>query len=263
MVQLLLVAGLVGVGIGVFFMLSRRAAKERAERRRRYAIPETTQRIPMAPPPAQRTPDPEIEELVAFGADVTTTPGNGTPIFEDSLATRVLRGEQLGADEPSLDVAPVVEGRMVLTPDGEMILTTPPFRLRETLLGRRETAYAKAIGRKLPQGVVLCPKVRLESLLTPTPPDGRDPEDWRTWRKRVRQRAVDFVVCDTREGEWKPIIAISVDRPPNAVHKIGGGVDRMTDEVLAAAGLPFVRCSGEPESDWGMIEPYVRESAVA
>ncbi len=263
MLNLFLVALLVAAGVAVAVVMNRKAARERAERLRRYSIPDSTQRIPLAPPAPPRAPVPAPEEMIAFGVDPTETPEAGTPIFDASLATEALRGATLTDEEPSLDVEPAVEGRMVMTPDGEMIVTTPPFKLRETLLGRRETAYAKAIGRKLPQGVVLCPKVRLESLLTPTPPDGRDPEDWRTWRKRVRMRAVDFVVCDTRSGEWKPVIAIEVDRPPLAVHKIGGGVDRMIDEVLAAAGLPFVRCSGDPESDWGMIEPYVRESAVA
>lgn len=152
---------------------------------------------------------------------------------------------------------------MVLTPDGEMIITTPPFRLRETILSPREAAYAAAISRRLPRGLVLCPKVRLESLLTPTPPDGRDPEDWRTWRRRVRMRAVDFVICDTSGGRWRPLIAVEVDRPPMAIRKIGGGVDRIIDEVLTAAGLPFVRCTGEPDADWPMIEPYLRDPAVA
>jgi hypothetical protein len=264
MLNLILVVVLVAAGITIAVLINQNAAKDRAERRRRYNIPDTTERIALAPPPAERTPDLGPEEMIAFGAESQRSTESGTPIFEDSLATQALRGEQLGTEEPpSLDVAPIVEGRMVNTPDGEMIVTTPPFELRQTLLGRRETAYARAIGRKLPQGVVLCPKVRLESLLTPTAPDGRDVEDWRTWRKRVRLRAVDFVVCDTRHGEWRPVIAINVDRPEMAVRKVGGGVDRMIDEVLGAAGLPFVRCSGDPESDWGMIAPYVRESAVA
>ena len=263
MLNLFLVALLVAAGVALTVVINRRSAKQRAERLRRYAIPDSTQRIPLAPPPPPRSPEPVPDEMVAFSAESTGTSEAGTPIFDESLATETLRGAVLTDEEPSLDVPPAVEGRMVMTPAGEMIVTTPPFRRRESLLGRRETAYAKAIGRKLPRGVVLCPKVRLESLLVPTPPDGRDPEDWRTWRKRVRMRAVDFVVCDTRSGEWRPIIAIEVDRPSLAVHKIGGGVDRMIDEVLAAAGLPFIRCSGDPESDWGMIEPYVRESAVA
>ena len=260
MVQLLLVAGLVGAGICAFFMLSRKAARDRAERRRRYTIPDSEQRVPLAPPAPPREPEPEIEEIAPISLESVEA---GTPIFEDPLATQKVDGLLLGDDEPSLDVAPVIEGRMVTTPEGEMILTTPPFRVRETLLGRREAAYAKAIAKRLPRGVVLCPKVRLESLLMPTPPDGRDPEDWRAWRRRVRMRAVDFVICDARGGGWRPLLAVEIDRPALSARKIGGGVDRMIDEVLAGAGLPFVRCSGDPESDWGMIEPYVRESAVA
>lgn len=271
MLALVLVAIAVGVGIAVYIGLSRKAAKERAERRRRYAIHETEERIPLAPPDPPRV-SPQVEELAAYVAarngedsdQIEVAPQvEGTLIFEDSLATQRVEGMRLPEEEPSLDVPPAVEGRMVLTPEGEMIITTPPFKLRDAILGQRETAYAAAIWRRLPAGMALCPKVRLESLLTPTAPDGRDPEDWRTWRRRVRMRAVDFVICDTRQGTWRPVLAIEVDRPPMATRKIGGGVDRMIDEVLTAVGLPFVRCTGDPEGDWGMIEPYLRDSAVA
>jgi hypothetical protein len=260
MLPIVILAVLVGTGMLLYFLLSGNAARTKAERRRRYALHETEERVPFAPPPMPAPPPVIRDDLASPQPAPGTT--EGTRIFEDSLATVRVEGFML-ADEPSLDVPPPVEGRMVLTPDGEMIITTPPFRLRESILSPREAAYAAAISRRLPRGLALCPKVRLETLLTPTPPDGRDPEDWRTWRRRVRMRAVDFVICDTRGGAWRPLIAVEVDRSPMAIHKIGGGVDRMIDEVLTAVGLPFVRCTGEPEADWPMIEPYLRDPAVA
>jgi hypothetical protein len=116
--------------------------------------------------------------------------------------------------------------------------------------------------------VVVCPKVRLDSLLMPTRPDGRDAEDWRTWRHRVRMRAIDFVLCDRRT--WKPLLAVIIEGAPGAsteagttgeAMKFGGGKDRIIDEVLGSVGLPLVRGTGRFADDWAMIRPYV-ENAI-
>jgi hypothetical protein len=232
-------------------VLYRQSIAERRRRRevlrRRYEIRDTGERVPLAAAA-------EAESMAAPGILAETA---GAPAPEVG---------RRADDEGLAWSTATVQGRMVVTPEGEMILTEPPFALRETLLNRREAAYAAAIRegiRRLGvEGLEVCPKVRLESLVTPTPPDGRDAADWRAWRRRVRVRAVDLVVVDVRGGGWRPVVAVEVDRPAAAT-RVGGGVDRMVDEVLGRVGLPLVRCTGDPASDWGMIEPYIRGRAPA
>ena len=144
--------------------------------------------------------------------------------------------------------------RRVMTPNGPMELTSPPFRLRASVLSSRERWYARSISVKLPSGFVVCPKVRLESLLDPLPPDDRSVEDWREWRQRVRLRAVDFVIC--RMPDWEPVVAVLIDAPERSASTVQ--TDRLIDETLAQVGLPFIRCSGSPRTDWPMIAPYVK-----
>ncbi len=147
--------------------------------------------------------------------------------------------------------------RKVMTPDGPMVLTTPPFRLKKSLMNYRERAYARAMSVMLPTGFVMCPQVRLESLLTPRHPDGRPVEDFRNWRRRVRMRAVDFVIC--RLPEWAPVVAMEIEKEKSAK---AFARDRMVDEALMEAGLPLIRCSGTPQDDWAMIRPYLKNVAV-
>jgi hypothetical protein len=152
----------------------------------------------------------------------------------------------------------VVTGRLVNTPDGEMILTTPPFALRGPLFPGRSGRFVNMLMRRVPAWVAVCPKVRLDALLTPTRPDGRDPADWREWRRRVRVRSVDLVLCDRRD--WRPVVAVVFDpRPAVDARAIAGGQDRIIDEVLAGVGLPLLRLSGVFEKDWPVIKPYVDE----
>lgn len=147
--------------------------------------------------------------------------------------------------------------RKVMTPDGPMVLTTPPFRLRKSIMNYRERAYARAVSVMLPSGFVMCPQVRLESILTPMHPDGRPVEDFRNWRRRVRMRAVDFVIC--RLPEWSPVVAMEIEREKSAK---AFARDKMIDETLAEAGLPLIRCSGSPQEDWAMIRPYLKGTGV-
>lgn len=179
-----------------------------------------------------------------------------------------LAGAQLGVPEGG----PFPGARFVKTPDGEAMITKPPFRARGSLFSRKHAAYAHLLLTKLPAWVVLCPKTRMDAIVSPTPPDGRDAEDWRTWRRRVRWRAVDLLLCDRRT--WRPLLAIIFDTPPGGgvydapdseksrVRMVAGGRDRIIDEVLHAAGVPLVRATGNFASDWAAIEPYVSEAIL-
>jgi hypothetical protein len=235
--------------------------------RKRFALDADGQpRIPLAEERAPYTPAPVVEEA-------------GTPIFEPPPPPASNRLIDLAREEAPTVVdepeppPPVVTGKIVNTPDGEMVITTPPFALRPQLFSRRVGRYYNGLTRRLPAWVVACPRMRLDSLVTPTPPDGRDPDDWTHWRKRVRMRALDIVICDRRS--WKPLVAIMLDPPPGGRFArrsgsngtttalvIAGGVDRMIDEVLAHVGLPLIRGSGDLAADWPMIEPYINEAIL-
>ncbi|MFN7020738.1 MAG: hypothetical protein ACK4WH_05340 [Phycisphaerales bacterium] len=230
-----------------------------ADRRRRYTLEaEGASRIPLAP---ERTPS----------GDQPATDLSDQTAFDDNRLIDLVResAEPTGADAE----APVVAARLVQTPDGEELLTAPPFALRPHLLGRRLGRYCNGLIRRLPVWLIACPRVRLDALVTPTPPDGRDPDDWARWRRRVRMRAVDLVIADRRT--WRPVLVVMLGPAPGATFSrsgtaggtssalvLAGGQDRMIDEVLAHVGLPLVRGSGELAADWPLIEPYINETIL-
>lgn len=231
----LIILGVLFAATVVLLALRGKSAQQQAveDRRRRFAIQDTGERVGLAPERPQALPVAPIDD--------------GPPPVPIPRPIRI--------------PPPAVEGRIVHTPDGEMMLTTPPFALREALFTSRLGRFVNLLSRRVPAWVMLCPRVRLDSLLVPTKPDGRDPADWRDWRKRVRVRSVDLVLCDRRT--WKPLVAVLlVQKTSVDSRKVAGGNDQMIDEVLAAAGLPLLRLSGDFEKDWPLIKPYVEESIL-
>lgn len=219
------------------------ARRAEAQRRRRYELLDSAQRLPLAgtSPSADSPQDEQPAEL-----SLALRPG--------SLRDLATERSPASTDTPGI-------GRLVMTPDGESILTHPPFALRPALFTRRIGRFVALLSRRLPAWVVCCPRVRLDTLVTPTPPDGRDPADWRQWRQRVRVRSVDLVLCDRRT--WQPLLAILFEPPGGtAITKVAGGRDRMIDEVLNAVGLPVVHASGRFAADWPMIRPYVDQAIL-
>lgn len=249
----------------VYGLTSGRGREKREDLRRRYAIDESdARRIPLAEAAQQATPASSDQGDLIFGG---AEPGPARTVSSNWLGD-LAREEPLAPAPPP--IAPVV-GRIVQTPDGETVLTTPPFALRPQMVTNRLGRFVNGLSKRLPAWVVACPRVRLESLVTPTPPDGRDPEDWSQWRRRVRVRAVDVVLCDRRT--WKPLLAIML-KPSNragrnsgtngtvAALAIAGGQDRMIEEVLGHVGLTMVHVSGKIADDWPLIQPYVDESIL-
>ncbi|GEM_PF-1188159 len=250
---------------GVIAVVSRPAKVRSAEHRKRFALDASGQtRIALAP---EREAAPPSE------------PTDGALYPNIPLSTNRLIDLVRDADAPTSAIADAgvvsgpIGGKIVDTPDGEMVITTPPFVLRPQIFSKRVGRYFNRLTGRLPIWVVACPRVRLESLVTPTAPDGRDPDDWTQWRKRVRLRAIDIVICDRRS--WKPLVAIMLEPAPGRRFQqrgasigtstallLGGGQDRMIDEVLAHVGLPLVRGSGDLAQDWALIEPYVNEAIL-
>lgn len=248
----------------VYGLSSGRASEKSADLRRRYALDETeTARIPLAPEPPLSSPAAPDTDSVPF------IRGDGEPGPARTVSSNWL-GDLAREDLPRPPVSGV-GGRIVQTADGETVITTPPFALRPQMVSNRLGRFVNGLSKRLPAWIVACPRVRLESLVTPTPPDGRDPEDWSQWRRRVRVRAIDVVLCDRRT--WKPILAIMLKPSGRSSRKagtngtvtalsIGGGQDRMIDEVLVHVGLDLVHASGRISEDWPLIQPYIDQSIL-
>lgn len=232
---------LVAVAAGVWLLRARGEQRRVVEeRRKRYAIQETSERIPIAPERTAAVPTAAITEVAP-------------PVRAVAERRELVRDED---GEPPARVG----GRMVNTPEGEMILTTPPFVLREAIFGNLVGRFVNGLYRRVPAWVIVCPRVRMDTLVVPTPPDGRDPTDWREWRKRVRLRSLDLVLCDRRT--WRPLVAVMFDARPTNARAVGCGRDRMTDEVLAHVGLPLLHLTGDIVADWPLIQPYVEQSIL-
>jgi hypothetical protein len=251
------------------YAVAHRPEKQRAaEARKRYALDALdATRIPLAEekPAAPVTPIAETNGTFIFSDD-RTTPRTVNSNWLGDLAREDTGLAKVIAPEPA-----AVGGRLVQTADGESVLTTPPFSLRPQMLSNRLGRYTNGLSKRLPAWIVACPRVRLESLVTPTPPDGRDAADWSQWRRRVRVRAIDVVICDRRT--WQPIVAIML-KPANKFSRksgtngtvtaltLGGGQDRMIDEVLSHVGLTLIHGSGKIAEDWPLIEPYLEQAIL-
>lgn len=213
--------------------LRRHSAERKATQatRTRFAIRDSAERIPLAPDRPAQPPALAPTEILPIG-------GMGSPIREGAA----------------------VAGRLVNTPDGEMILTTPPFALREAIFRKRIGRFVNMLARRIPPWMMLCPRVRLDTLIVPTPPDGRDAADWREWRKRIRVRSLDLVLCDRRD--WRPIVCVVFETASADARTFAGGQDRIIDEVLAHVGLPLLRLSGDFTKDWPLIQPYIDQGIL-
>jgi len=176
------------------------------------------------------------------------------------MTTRLL--DELRAELRESDGAGSGDGgegrrRVVMTVDGPVEWSEPPFRAAGVLFAGREARVLSAVCGRLPGGFVLAGGVRLDALLEPVRPSDGSFETWRTWRERVRRRSVSGVICHA--GSWRPVLCVLVVEPVKAT-SLGGGRDRITTEALQAAGVAFVEIEGELDADWGRIEAVLREA---
>lgn len=246
LIILLLLAALGGVVVWLAITPAKRKQRERDDRRKRFVVNESSERVALAPE--------------------RTRPVSGISPEDPPVAQE--RSPQPPSSDGPLGHAEGERGRLVQTPEGERILSRPPFELRATLLSRHGTRYFNALARRVPSWVVVCPRVRLDSIVqarNPTRSPAIDSLDWATWRRRVRMRSVDYVLCDRRT--FRPLLAILIERPlsssdKRAVFEVAGGRDRIPDEVFHVAGLPMLRLTGDFRQDWTLIRPYVDQAIL-
>ncbi|MGD9691832.1 MAG: DUF2726 domain-containing protein [Phycisphaerales bacterium] len=212
---------------------------------------------------AQPLPGPiQIEDTMGARVPLREEPSFARPLNDvgssgDDSGWWQVDNKSSGVSDPNEGTTP--GARVVMTPDGPMLLTRAPFRLKRSVMTHRERQFARALAVKLPSGYVACPQVRLDGLVSPVNPRGWDARDWATWRRRVRLRSVDIVIC--RLPEWTPVVAIEIS--PTEHDARAASRDGIVAEVCAEVGLPVVRCSRTPSEDWKLIEPYVRDEVRA
>lgn len=246
------------------------------EHRRRYRLPAAGPRVPLQSPASPgANPSAPSATSGATGGKSASLNALLRAIHEDEQARLAEAPDPAAAPAEPIRYRPGPEfvhrppdpngtiGRVVRTIEGEeIILTAPPFQARRSIFSDRQGRYVLALSRRLPPWIVVCPRVRLDALVKPTPPEGRDPADWRQWRRRVRWRAIDVLLCDARS--WRPVLALDIGKPSEAldIRKPGGGNDLMLEEVFFTVGIPFLRGSGDIHADWPMIRPHVEEAIL-
>lgn len=153
-------------GAIVIVVVSKTDEKRRSQRLRRFELRDTGERLPLAAPPSEAAPaEPPKEDGTYLFNGVRVNAGT---VSKDPRAE--IEPDPGFIPEPTEEHKSAPHGRFVNTPDGEMLLTEPPFRLRETLFTKRNGRYAQALLRRLPPWLMICPRVRLDSILTPHQP---------------------------------------------------------------------------------------------
>jgi hypothetical protein len=112
--------------------------------------------------------------------------------------------------------------------------TLPPFRKRESVLTENERAFFHTLCRAIPDGHFIFANMRLIDLLQV---DRKDP-GVQTWKNKVGQKHVDFVICEP--AQLAPLLVIEVDgRTHLSERQTQRDADK--DACLRAAGIPLLR----------------------
>lgn len=107
-----------------------------------------------------------------------------------------------------------------------------PYRKRDYILNARELAAFRLISETLGNRYVVFPKVRLADLLS-LPADASRRQEY---IERVKDRRVDFVICDYESLE--PLLVVASTSTNDNKKKIVA--DRFTLRALEAAGLAYI-----------------------
>ena len=132
---------------------------------------------------------------------------------------------------------------------------SPPFRRRDYLLSKAERAFFDVLQRAVKEELLIFAKVRMEDLVW-LPKGTRNRQGW---QNKVRQKHVDFVLCDaSRIG---PVLVIELD---DASHKRdeARARDGDKDRILEAAGLPLVRVRAKGSYDVRELAELIERSRL-
>ncbi len=112
------------------------------------------------------------------------------------------------------------------------------YRARRTVLYRTEKALFYELGRQLPAGYYVFPKMRTADIV-----ETQNGKGYFFLRNKILPKHVDFVVCD---GEFKPVLAIELNGSSRELPERAER-DELMRTVFLAAGLPleFIRVGEE------------------
>lgn len=116
-----------------------------------------------------------------------------------------------------------------------------PYFSRQTLLSRGEAAFYRVLRTAVPQGAMLCFKVRLCDLIDCDREARRDG----FWGK-IAQKHIDFVLADA--DSTAILLAVELDDRTHA-RKDRRDRDAFVDEALAVAGVPILRVTAAKDYD--------------
>jgi len=108
-----------------------------------------------------------------------------------------------------------------------------PYRTADSLLTPAEISFYHTLQGVLPEGLLLCPQVRMADVLFVT-----NMRRNYGYFGRISQKHVDLVVCDAQT--LKPVVAIELDDGSHQRSERRSR-DAFVDEAFAAAGLPLLR----------------------
>jgi len=108
-----------------------------------------------------------------------------------------------------------------------------PYRASTSLLTPAEVSFYHVLRQALPDGLVLCPQVRLADVLFVT-----EMQRNFAYFSRISQKHIDLVVCDAQT--LKPLVAIELDDGSHQSRKRRDR-DEFVNKACAAAGLPLLR----------------------
>lgn len=138
--------------------------------------------------------------------------------------------EKTGQDKP-VDKKRKGQAEVIDLSNAWVDLADMPYRKRDYLLNARELAAFRLIEENLGDDYIVFPKIRLADLLTLAVDAPRRQE----YLDRVKERKVDFVICDSTE--LKPVLAVIAGTPSSGKKK--QMVERFTLMALEAAELPY------------------------
>jgi len=108
-----------------------------------------------------------------------------------------------------------------------------PYRVRDDFLSTAELSFFRVLTLVVGTRAVICPKVGLGDLLFVTRPNEN-----RSAYNRIRQKHVDFVLCDPTT--LRPLFAVELDDRSHA-RADRAERDTFVDQAFAAASLPLIR----------------------
>lgn len=133
----------------------------------------------------------------------------------------------------------------------EEVVTATPGRYRKQtfILTKAEMSFLSALERSLPPHTRVCIQIPLHLIISAV----SDPETRQRDQNQIRQKFVDFVLCD----QWtRPLLVIELDDSSHSATKRRDR-DELVDAALASAGLPVLRVPARGSYDSARLREQI------